>query len=113
MRGFSGGYQLNPTPEGLAAGNLFYQDLWAKEGYGGPLGLNKPCLDYQNAPHGHCYMVDMDTIANGGYGIGNGTLDGSNRALVKWFGYFWGYGFGFSWPAARLNGVVDNGHTGK
>lgn len=87
MRGYSAAYLLTGDPAIKAAGDRLYQRQWCKPGWSCPL------------PADGSYLQEIDDPP-GGYMINNSAL--SN----KWFGFFFGYGFGAAWPAARISGVA-------
>jgi hypothetical protein len=95
MRGFSAGFLLSPTSLNKASGDTVYNSFWAKPGYKSPIGLNGPC-----APYVHCYLYAAnDVLDSDGGGF---MLTAANAQMNKWQGFYWGYGFGFSWPVVRL-----------
>jgi hypothetical protein len=89
MRGFSAAYALSGDPNLRRAGDAFYQALWCKP-TGGWKCPSQPTGNYlwdiDDAPVG--YMINSQSLSN------------------KWLGFFFGYGFGSGWPAARLGGVA-------
>ncbi|HKD08436.1 MAG TPA: hypothetical protein VKB79_21225 [Bryobacteraceae bacterium] len=87
VRGFSAGYLITGDPAIKSAMDGMYQRMWCKPGFSCPF----------SNPAG-VYMSDLD---DGNYMLTSGPLTN------KWFGFFGGYGFASSWPAARLGGVAQ------
>jgi hypothetical protein len=87
VRGFSAGYLITGDPAIKSAMDGMYQRMWCKPGFTCP---------FPN-PAG-VYMADLD---DGNYMLTSGPLTN------KWFGFFGGYGFASSWPAARLGGLAQ------
>jgi len=97
MKGYAAGFMLTRDRSILEAGDRLYQAQWCKPTGGWKCPL-KPEATYMSA-------VD-DPPA--GFMIGNSFM--SN----KWFGFFFGYGFGSGWPAARAIGLsTPENHTFK
>jgi hypothetical protein len=87
IRGFSAGYLITGDPAIKSAMDAMYQRMWCKPGFACP---------FPN-PAG-VYMSDLD---DGNYMLTTGPLTN------KWFGFFGGYGFASSWPAARVGGLAQ------
>lgn len=80
MRGFCADYLLNSDATVLTKGDDLYHYQWGKPGYSAP------------------YTPDtyLDALNDNGY------MNTAGAIYNKWFGFFFGYGFGQCWPAARL-----------
>ena len=96
MRGYAAGYAINPTSPNKTAGDAVYNTFWAKSvgGWGTPVGLNGPCPSPLQCTScaTHCYLFaanDTDDSDSGGFMLSAGAI------YNKWFGFYWGYGFGF------------------
>lgn len=85
-RAYSAGYLLTKDPTIATVMDTMYQRMWCKPGW--------PC-PFPNTTGS--YMSDID---DGNYMLTTGSLTN------KWLGFFFGYGFTSSWPAARVGGLA-------
>jgi hypothetical protein len=96
MGGVSAAYIAAPTAPLLAQGDELYNSLWCKP----TGGWTCPIASYG------IYADFIDDI-----GVSGSFMNSPTDPLTnKWFGYFFGYGGGASWPVARVGGVrpADN-----
>ena len=91
QRTFTAAYLLAGDDKVKIKGDDIYTRLWCKPTGGWSCGT----------PGFGTYLNDIDTISgSGGY-----MIDVNSAVTNKWFGFYFGYGFGAGWPAARLGGV--------
>ena len=88
IKNFSAAYRLSGDPALKAAGDSYYTRMWCKPTGGWTCGT----------PGYGVYMNDIDDSP----GAGGYMLAPDDPLSNKWFGFFFGYGAGASWPAARL-----------
>jgi hypothetical protein len=95
MRGPAAVYLLSPSTALLNNGDELYTSVWCKPTGGWTCG----------------------TAGYGTYGSylddGAFMLDKTSALINKWFGFFFGYGFGSTWPVARAGGIVPKTTTAK
>lgn len=91
MRAFSAAYLLTGSGTIRSAADEIYTRLWCKPTGGwtcGTTGFGTYLNDIDDEPGSGGYMINPgDPLTN------------------KWLGFFFGYGFGPGWPAARNNGL--------
>ncbi len=94
LKAMSAIYTLAPTPEIKTTGDNGYTYLWGRPDWTRPAGipLNGACPPFTN-----CFLWEATDNSEGVGGFMLSPGAGTN----KWFGYYWGYGFGLSWPAVR------------
>ncbi len=90
LRAFSAAYLLTGDPAVRDAGDRMYHALWGKPGYDAPYPTDSTT-----------YLQDIDDPGQ----PGSYMFWPEDPTTNKWLGFFFGYGFGSGWPAARIGGL--------
>ncbi len=95
LKAMSAIYAIAPTPALKTLGDNGNNYLWGRPDWTRPAGipLNGPCSPFTN-----CYLWEATDNSEG---LGGFMITYGAAETAKWFGYYWGYGFGLSWPAVR------------